>query len=169
MRFAVAARSVGGERHRRRRDSGTALILPLPRRHHRVQWYEVRDGEVHPRAENDERGLEREKAYLRIDEAKNPGPGYAKEARRASWGACPAQHPHCGGFRHASAPGFSQASDEGDEMEPKDDMGYYALQVLTASCTSWRSLVPLLARTEADVLLVQELRLGPEQADAKVA
>ncbi len=171
-RFAVAARLVGGARHRRRRAGGTAFVLPLPPlrgQPRRVRWYEVHAGGVHVHTEGGDRHDEEEKAYLRVGEAKNPGPGDAKEARRTSWGAFSAQHPHCGGFRHASAPGFSPEPEGADCDEPKDDMGYYALRVLTANCTSWGSLVPLLARTEADVMLVQELRIGPEQADAKVA
>ncbi len=104
----------------------------------------------------------------RIGEAKNPGP--ANPSNRVSWGAFEAQDPRAAGFRHALAPGF-QVHD--GEESPNDDqgaeMGTYVLKVMTVNATAWRSMQPLLATTDADVILVQEHKVMYQQVDEMIA
>ncbi len=103
--------------------------------------------------------------YVRVGEAKNPGP--AKDAIRATWGAFGAQLPHCGGFRDAVAPGFADpergAPDGDGKLEP------YVLRIATANVTAWSSAITYLHETQADILLVQEHKLGECQADEAVS
>jgi hypothetical protein len=103
--------------------------------------------------------------YVRVGEAKNPGP--AKDAIRATWGAFGAQLPHCGGFRDAVAPGFADpergAPDGDGKLEP------YVLRIATANVTAWSSAITYLHETQADILLVQEHKLGECQAEEAVS
>ncbi len=101
--------------------------------------------------------------HLRIGEAKIPGPG--PTARRDNWGILSAQRPNHGGFRDACAPGFSEGSGEHEEDPPMD---LYALKVATANVTSWGSAIAFLNRTEADLVLVQEHKLGQERMEAAI-
>ncbi len=165
-RIAVAGRRIGGARRRRRRYNGAMLVLLLPATRRKIRW---RDTHADRAGQGDTGGCGQRgwrDSYLRVGEAKNPGPGEAEVACRASWGAFSAQLPDRGGFRYASAPGFADPSEGDDGAEHQEALGYFSLQVLTVNCTSWRSLIPVLARTEADVILAQEIKLGPDEADA---
>ncbi len=96
---------------------------------------------------------------MRVGEAKNPGPS-SNQDNRARWGALEAQDPAAEGFRHALAPGFGAQAGQGEAGE----MGMFALHVITVNITSWGSILDMLSCTRADVLLVQEHKLGEERA-----
>ncbi len=102
---------------------------------------------------------------MRIGEASNPGP--EQTAARDNWGAFGAQRPHCGGFRHAIAPGFG--TDAGAHDEDGDPMDHFTYNVVTVNVTAWSSALAFLASTDADVLMVQEHKLGPEASEEAVA
>ncbi len=88
-------------------------------------------------------------------------------AVRETWGAFGMQKPHHGGFRRAVALGFSNgSSDDEDEGDTKE---HFAFKVVTINVTAWRSAIAFLLSTDADVLLVQEHKLGPEEVDEAVA
>ncbi len=105
---------------------------------------------------------------MRIGEAANPGPG--SENNRATWGAFAAQDPRGAGFRDAVAPGFGSggACEALDGCE-QEELGLYSLQIVTVNITSWGSILDYVGVTTADVLLVQEHKLGRDQADEAVA
>ncbi len=104
----------------------------------------------------------------RIGEAKNPGP--ANPNNRVSWGAFEAQDPRAAGFRHALAPGFQmQEGEESSDGHQEAEMGTYVLKVMTANVTAWRSMHPLLATTDADVILIQEHKVMNQQVDEMIA
>ncbi len=79
-----------------------------------------------------------------------------------TWGAFGAQRPWKEGFWDAVAPGFERAGREGGADE-------YTLRIQTANVTSWGSLLPFLMKTEADVLMVQELKVPAAAIDDRVA
>ncbi len=77
------------------------------------------------------------------------------------------QTPHCGGFRHAFAPGF------GEPQEVEEDghgaLQQYSLKITTVNATSWGSMRPYLRRVAADIVLVQEHKLGPGVVPCAIA
>ncbi len=83
----------------------------------------------------------------------------------STWGPARCRTPFVGGFRHATAPGFPPCPDGG----PPDATEHFALRTATVNSTSWSSVVPFLRRTECDLVLLQEHRLGPEEVDDKAA
>ncbi len=99
----------------------------------------------------------------RYGEAEHPGPGAS--ARRDNWGILSAQRPNHGGFRHACAPGFKDECDDCGDSPPMD---MYALKIATANVTSWGSAITFLHRTDADLVLVQEHKLGEERMEAAI-
>ncbi len=101
----------------------------------------------------------------RYGEAEHPGP--ARDAIRANWGAFGAQTPHCGGFRDAVAPGFT--APEPDPADGDGERELYALRIATANVTAWGSAIAYLHDTLADVVLVQEHKLGERQADEAIS
>ncbi len=159
------ARRVGGVRRSWARPQGICRIirlpLPPPRQTHARSWaaeYFVDD----TRGPTLDDG-QWEDSHLRVGEAQNPGPS-SNQDNRARWGAFEAQDPAAAGFRHALAPGFG-AEAQGEDGE----MGLYALRVITVNVTSWGSVLGLLATTRADILLVQEHKLGEERAEEAAA
>ncbi len=103
---------------------------------------------------------------MRIGEAANPGPSNGDN--RINWGIMEAQNPRGPGFRDAVALGFDYGEDEATEeqqLQGRQDVGMYALRIITVNITSWRSVLGLLATTTADVLLIQEHKLGEERAE----
>ncbi len=105
------------------------------------------------------------KPIMRIGEATNPGPG--GDAERAYWGAFGAQVPQRGGFRDALAPGFGGVGGGAGLQEEHKEL--FALRMVTVNITSWRSVLPFLRSTTADVLMIQEHKLGREKAEECVA
>ncbi len=155
---------MGGVRRRWPRPRGKCLVIRLPSRQYDGQMATVEPAtcRAEPCTCADGQWIN---TYLRVGEAANPGPG--PEARRCAWGAFAAQQPHVGGFRHAWAPGFDSACD-GDQVTGMDK-AQFALSIVTVNVTGWGSLVRYLRKASADVLLVQELRVGPASVDDKVA
>ncbi len=144
--------------------------------HRRRRRPSARDGVQDPRAQHRQGELPVRqwapcgKPLIRIGEATNPGPGpdgSRKVARKCVWGAFAAQQPHVAGFRHAWAPGFDGEVDE-DAVDGLDK-DHFELQVETVNVTGWKTLAKYQRRTTADILLVQELRVGPDKVDEKVA
>ncbi len=105
---------------------------------------------------------------MRIGEAANPGPGNVNN--RATWGAFTAQDPGGAGFRDAVAPGFkSGGQGEASEAGGDEELGLFSLKIVTINITSWGSVLDFVGVTSADVLLVQEHKLGKDQAEEAVA
>ncbi len=132
----------------------------------------VRHGPLRPGAPGGEHVYKRDPprrgkpSPMRIGEAANPGP--ANSGNRSTWGAFAAQDPRAAGFRDALAPGFDIDDVDGasDPLgQEGQDLGMYSLRIVTVNITSWRSVLKFLSTTEADVLLIQEHKLGEEQAD----
>ncbi len=104
--------------------------------------------------------------YLRVGEAENPGP-CGDHAERAVWGAFGAQAPRTEGFHDVVAPGFESAGNSDADGEAGQEV--FTLRIVTVNVTTWTSLERFLARTSADVVLVQEHKIVRARADDKVA
>ncbi len=165
-------------------DISLARHAPLPRAHlgHGVALAhdELRDDDLHERGRHDRDagrlsdlfvarciGIHarrpRRPGATRFGEADHPGPGAS--AKRDQWGILSAQRPNHGGFRHACAPGFQDELIDDGDCPPKD---MFALKIATANVTSWGSAINFLHRTDADLLLIQEHKLGEERMEAAI-
>ncbi len=163
-RIANGAKIVGGVRYRWRRRRAwraTQVLVTL------APACELADDPIGT-ARGGDRAVDHRrthgKAYLRIGEAKNPGPSGAV---RRCWGAFGAQIPTEGGFQDVIAPGFNLAPTE--DARDGQCKELYALKVATANVTSWRSLTRLIRRVSADVVLVQEHKVTKGRLAERVA
>ncbi len=141
-------------------------------------WRVYADGATSISPRGRQAQLRTDDVVLRIGEAANPGPSSSPSQQRrrqrarqrceggmSEWGPAHCRTPFVGGFRHATALGFPTCPNGGQP----DDMEHFALRAVTVNSTSWSSVVPFLRRTECDLVLLQEHRLGPEDVDDKAA
>ncbi len=101
------------------------------------------------------------KAYLRVGEATNPGPAEA-ERHVVRCGAAVYRDPAQEGFRQAVLP------QPGGARAPQD-RPHYELVIDTINATAWGPLSRYMLVTKADLLLCQELHLGPSEVPAASA
>ncbi len=100
----------------------------------------------------------RGKAYIRVGEATNPGPAVG-ETPTVRCGAAEYRNPAQEGFRQAVLP------QPGGARAPQDK-SHYELIIDTINATAWGPLSRYMLVTKADLLLCQELHLGPSEVPA---
>ncbi len=156
-RFALEARKVGGARWPRVRQSGWCQALRLASKGDR-RWSEHAAGSARETGGTDADG-QWWNTYIRVGEAKNPGPPQGTVIDGAVRYRCPEQQ----GFWHQSLP--SPGAEQGD----RDDEELLALAVDTVNATSWGPLSRYLLTTSAHVLLCQEHHLPPRDVPTAAA
>ncbi len=100
-----------------------------------------------------------DKPLLRCGEATNLGP--SKPQQKEGELDLEYKDPNQIGFWGALTPGSDSREEDGDDGSVR-----YQLQVDTCNGTAWSSVARFLARTKADIVLVQEHHLGPSQVAA---
>ncbi len=163
-RVTWEARRVGGARRTWPRPRGVCVVLRLPPEMCApARWVDDRSGDwPGDEVPADQQWVE---SYLRIGEAKNPGPHDVPQQKEGALELRYASQ-HQDGFWGAMLPDGRMDRGGHDGAAGEDDLARFRLVVDTCNGTSWGTIARYLLQTNADLILIQEHHLAPGQIAA---